>query len=288
MTRIADRWTFVGDRILAATACVAALGCVAGPAAAAAPFAATRPTVRVEYWQQRVIDITAELERTRDLSSVRLLFLGDSITDFWSLDDNPWFPGKKCGRRIWDESFAGRVPENRGLNLGVSGDRTEHVLYRILPKAAGGLGELDAPELDPEFVVLLVGINNTWAAETPMLDSTFEGIRAVVTAVHERKPRATVILQSLLPTPEVWKNHDVIEPVNHHLAVLATEQPFSGYVRFFDLHAAFVDPSGEQIDRYFNDGLHPSEAGYRAWRDRLVPLIARLRAATRPAAVPAT
>ena len=266
---------------VAALACLAALAASTTlNAAGSSPFAASRPAVRVEYWQQRLLDITAELARTQDLAPVRLVFLGDSITDFWSLDDNPWFPGKKCGHRIWEESFGGRVPENRAINLGISGDRTEHVLYRILPKKSGGLGELDAPELDPEFVVLLVGINNSWAAELPMVESIYDGVRAVVDAVHERKPKATVILQSLLPTPEIWKNQDVLAPVNQRIAALAASAPYSAYVRFLDLHGVFVDAHGQQIEPFFNDGLHPSAEGYRAWRDRLVPFIASLRAAT--------
>jgi hypothetical protein len=37
------------------------------------------------------------------------------------------------------------LPQNLALNIGISGDRTEHLLLRILPKAQGGLGQLDAP-----------------------------------------------------------------------------------------------------------------------------------------------
>jgi len=206
--------------------------------------------------------------------------MGDSITDFWHLGDNPWFPGQRCGRAIWDESFAGRPPENLGLNLGISGDRLEHVLYRLQPQSAGGLGELDAPGLKPEFVILMVGINNTWAAEEPMAESVFAGIRAVLTAVHERQPKARVILQSLLPTNDETKNHDVVRPVNQRLADLAASPPFSAYLNYLDLYSAFVDSSGKQLSQYFNDGLHPNESGYRVWRDRLVPYLARVREST--------
>jgi lysophospholipase L1-like esterase len=34
-----------------------------------------------------------------------------------------------------------------------------------------------------------------------------------------------------------------------------------------------------QISKLFTDGLHPNEAGYIVWRDRLVPFLAQLRAA---------
>jgi lysophospholipase L1-like esterase len=240
-------------------------------------FASVRPTMRVDYWQKRQAEITDHLRDTKDLSPIRLVFLGDSITDFWLLGDNPWEKGKKCGRAIWDESFGGSAPENVALNLGISGDRIEHALYRLQPRSSGGRGELDRPDLDPDFVMILIGINNTWDAEDPVVASVYEGIRAVVVAAHERKPRATLVVQSLLPTSDDAKNKTIVEPVNRRLSELARRSEFSGFVAYLDLYQAFVDAGGRQVAAYFNDGLHPSESGYRRWRDQLVPFLARAR-----------
>lgn len=154
----------------------------------------------------------------------------------------------------------------------------EHVLFRLLPQSSRGLGHLDAPGLHPEFVVLMIGINNTWAAETPMAESVFAGIKAVLTAVHERQPKSTVILQSLLPTNDETKNRDVVRPVNEQLAGLVASQPFAAYTRYLDLYSSSVDASGHQLSRHFNDGLYPSESGYHVWRDQLLPFLSQLRA----------
>jgi lysophospholipase L1-like esterase len=240
-------------------------------------FVSTRPAVRVEYWQRRLAEIAGQLQPGRDLASVRLVFLGDSITDFWTMAENPWFPGQQMGRAVWQESFAGNPARNIGLNLGISGDRTEHVLHRILPRAAGGLGELDAAELKPEFVVILIGVNNTWDAEKPVVESVVAGIRSVVTAVHERKPGARLILQSLLPLPDLEKNTAVIQPVNTQLQALAASSAFREFTDFLDLYPAFVDAAGRPISAYFADGVHPNEAGYRAWRTRLLARLDQLR-----------
>jgi lysophospholipase L1-like esterase len=275
MSRFPDS---VGVRtdLVTATRCLAGLA-AANPAFGAPALAAALPAVRFEYWQQRLLDITAELERTQDLRAVRLAFIGDSITDFWLLGDSPGYPGQRHGRQLWDESFGGLAGENRALNLGISGDRTEHVLHRILPRNLGGLGELDAPELDPDFVVLMIGINNSWGSEEPIADSVYAGIHAVVEAVHALKPRAALILHSLLPTNEAARNRDVVVPVNALLAKLGRTAPHSDYVRYVDLHSAFIDERGLPIDAYYADGLHPNEAGYRVWRDLLVPFVAMLR-----------
>lgn len=265
---------------LAAATLLAACVLTAGsPAQAQLPgdFNSTRPAVRVEYWQKRLGEIEQRLAASESLAPVKLVFLGDSITDFWTMAENPWFPGAVGGRSVWDESFAGSDPLNHGLNMGISGDRTEHVLYRILPKSDGGLGELDRPDLDPDVIVLLIGINNSWDAETPVVDSVLDGIRAVTAAVHARKPGALIVLQSLLPTNEPGRNAQVVVPVNAALAAFAVEDAQAGHVRFLDLYPVFLDDSGGQNRAFFMDAVHPNESGYRAWRDRLVPFLAAIR-----------
>jgi lysophospholipase L1-like esterase len=274
-----DRHLRRGSRpLLFVAALLLSLLCM--PAWSATPFQATRPAVRVEYWQKRLVEITDQLIDSRSLASVRLVFLGDSITDFWGLAGNPWVTGATGGRSVWNESFAGNPAQNLGLNLGISGDRTEHVLYRLLPQSAGGLGELDAPGLHPEFVVLLVGINNTWDPETPVAASVFDGIRAVISAVHDRQPKAIVILESLLPTNDALKNRETVLPVNQRLRELTASLPFANYVVYLDLYSKFVDSSGAQMSGYFMDGLHPNESGYRIWRDALLPCIDNARRAS--------
>ncbi len=245
---------------------------------AADDFASTKPTQRVEYWQKREADIAVQLRDTEALSKVKLVFLGDSITDFWQLGDNPWVTGQLFGKQSWDESFTGAAAENLALNLGISGDRTEHVLYRILPASAGGLGQLDAPELQPDVIFVLIGVNNTWAEETPVVDSVVAGIVQVVNAVHARKPDARIVLQSLIPTNDPVKNRDALLPINRRIADLAASPQFSGFVSYLDLYPLFTDAAGQQISGYFvSDGVHPNQSGYRVWRDLLVPYLRELR-----------
>jgi lysophospholipase L1-like esterase len=249
--------------------------------ALAAEFASQRPAPRVEYWQQRQAAIDARVADRASLGTIKLVFVGDSITDFWLLGDDPWIPGRFHGRRIWDESFGGAVPQNLALNIGISGDRTEHLLHRILPKAQGGLGQLDAAELKPEFFVLMVGINNSYAPEAPVADSVFEGVLAVMRSLRARKPGTRLLLQSLLPTSEPSRDAAVVKPVNARLAALARSAEFAGFTTWLDLYPSFVDAKGQQDGKLFVDGLHPSEEGYRVWRDRLVPALAAARSRTR-------
>lgn len=68
-------------------------------ARSAPAFASTQPAARVEHWQKREAAINAYLRDSKDLSAIKLLFVGDSITDFWLFDDNPWVSGQKYGRK---------------------------------------------------------------------------------------------------------------------------------------------------------------------------------------------
>lgn len=249
-------------------------------ACSASEFVSAKPAPRVEYWEKRVERINAQMADRAALPQVKLLFVGDSITDFWLLHDNPWVQGQKFGGAVWDASFATPGSANFALNIGISGDRTEHVLYRLLPRAEGGLGQMDAPGLDPEFIVLMIGINNTWAPEQPVQESVFAGASAVLAALQSRKPNARIILQSLLPLAEAGQNRDIVQPVNARLQALAESRP-GHCVIYLDLYSSFMDGSGAQIGAYFNDGIHPNEAGYRVWRDRLLEALDAARTTER-------
>jgi lysophospholipase L1-like esterase len=244
-------------------------------------FASTQPTARVEHWQKRQFEINSYLKQSKDLAAVKLLFVGDSITDFWLLDENPWVSGQKYGKKIWDQSFATPGTENFALNIGISGDRLEHMLYRILPKAQGGLGQLDAPTLNPEFMIVMLGINNSWAAEQPATESIYQGVLTNLRALHARKPESRIVLQSLLPTNDSAKNKELVMAVNKRLETLVGNSEFSNYTVYLNLYPSFTDSSGVQISNYFTDGLHPNDTGYQVWRDRLIEFLKQIRSVSK-------
>ncbi|WP_421853896.1 GDSL-type esterase/lipase family protein [Novosphingobium sp.] len=246
--------------------------CPASAALAQAPqhFVAETPTARVDYWQVRAADIARQLATPESLKPIRLVFVGDSITDFWHLDANPWFPGKFCGRAVWDETFGGTNPAWAALNLGVSGDRIEHVLHRLQPAEQGGEGWLDRADLQPDRVFVLLGINNSFDAEKPAVESIVRGVSATLARIRERKPNAQIVVQSLLPTDDPAKNRDLVQPVNAALVAIAAN---GANMRYLDLYSGFVDAAGTQRRELFNDSLHPSQTGYRVWRDRVVAFL---------------
>ena len=242
-------------------------------------FRSTKPTARVEHFQKRQQEINQFLQNSNDLNEVKLLFIGDSITDFWLFDDNPWVSGQKYGRKIWNESFNVKGDKNFSFNMGISGDRLEHVLYRILPRSQGGLGQLDSKELNPEFIILMLGINNSWAVESPVAESVYQGILANLRALRALKPKSRIVLQSLLPTNNASKNKELVLIVNQRLQVLVATPEFSKFVVFLNLYPYYIDADGRQIAPYFADGLHPNDQGYTVWRDKLLEFLTKVRVA---------
>src|ERR1700757_5032876 len=104
-----------------------------------------------------------------------VLFLGDSLTEGW----NPV---------VWERSLAPRGV----LNAGISGDFTDHVLWRLEH------GNFAGPP--PQAVILLIGTNDLAAHRSPEL--TADGIRANLVLLRERLPEARILVLGLLPREE--------------------------------------------------------------------------------------
>lgn len=216
------------------------------------------PREKVKQWVlDRYEEIDRDLKRT-DLAKVNVVFIGDSITEHW-LDRTP----------LWKEKFTNPSGEIYALNLGVGGDRTEHVLYRLMSKAEGGLGHLDAEELKPNVIVLMIGTNNLFKQQP---DEITDGIRAVKDRLLELEPQAQVLLCSVLPAGSGTMNEEKVVPVNEVLRNFGDEPR----VVFLDLYPSFIAPDGARIDVYFKDNLHPNANGYQVWYDRLAPVLQKM------------
>jgi beta-glucosidase len=178
---------------------------------------------------------------------IDVLFLGDSITAF--------FPTR--GASAWQQSI---VPLGTIADFGISGDRTQFILWRAQHGELAGSGA--------RVVVLMAGTNNL-AAATPA--EIARGIAAIVTTVRVTLPDAVVLLNAILPrgAPDDPLRAKLAD-VNARIAQLAD----GDHVRWVDASAGFVDASGRIGIDLMPDGLHPDEAGYEVWATALRPAIA--------------
>ncbi|HEX6813044.1 MAG TPA: GDSL-type esterase/lipase family protein [Planctomycetota bacterium] len=206
-----------------------------------------RPVPRSDaWWQQRVAD---------DLAAARagghqVVFVGDSITQGWNA----------AGAACWQEVWAGR----RALNLGVSGDRTQHVLWRLDHEM---LAALAAPNNDVRAAVVMIGTNNS-NGDDNSAEEIAAGVQAVVRRLRDALPRARVLLLAIFPRGEKpGAQRDKCARASE-LAAAA----FAGddMVSCRDIAAHFVGADGVISKDVMPDFLHLSAAAYRAWADAIV------------------
>jgi lysophospholipase L1-like esterase len=178
-----------------------------------------------------------------------VLLLGDSITQGW----------ESRGKRVWQSAFGNL----KCLNLGVSGDCTQHVLWRLEN------GQIDG--LKPKVIVLMIGTNNAANTEGEVV----EGIQGVVTQIRARQPETKVILMGILPRGEDFSPlRGKLLQVNQ---VLANSDDGKN-VFFIDLGSRFVDAKGRIPRDLMPDFLHMNEAGYKIWAEALQEKLAELLA----------
>jgi len=174
-----------------------------------------------------------------------VVFLGDSITQGW----------EDTGEQIWDSEIA----PYRASNFGFSGDRTDHVLWRLQNGEIFGM--------KPKVVVVMIGTNNLTFGENP--EQTAAGVRTVVQRLQEGLPTSKILLLGIFPRGE--KPDDA-----YRQRVAQTNELLKGsadgkVVVYSDISSAFISSDGTLATTLFPDGLHPSEDGYRIWAHTIEP-----------------
>ena len=84
----------------------------------------------------------------------------------------------------------------QAANFGISGDRTQHVLWRM------NHGELDG--IKPKVVVLMIGTNNTGKENDTIttrntVPETIAGVQAVVADIRAPLPDSKILLLGIFP-----------------------------------------------------------------------------------------
>lgn len=219
------------------------------PEVVIAEHVATRPVDRPEeFWTSRHALLG---ERVRS-SAAQILFVGDSITQGWEVE----------GAAAWERYYDGR----HAVNLGISGDRTEHVLWRL------ERSHLD--QVEPALAIVMIGTNNAGVGQTS--DQIADGVTAVVRKLRAGLPETRVLLLAIFPRGE-----DASDPVrlvneraNERLARLADGE----YVHYLDIGARFLGEGGTLPREVMPDLLHLSPRGYEIWAESIEPTVARLLA----------
>jgi lysophospholipase L1-like esterase len=171
-------------------------------------------------------------------SESRVVFLGDSITDYWKLPD--YFPGKPY------------------INRGIDGQTTPEMLVRF---------RQDVIALHPKVLVVLAGTNDIAGVTGPTLNEDIEANYASM-ADLARAHGIRVVFASILPVHNY--THDAEEsfalrPRDRILALNKWLKDYCAQNRFvyLDYFSALVDDRGMLKRTLADDGLHPTDVGYK-------------------------
>ena len=180
-----------------------------------------------------------------------VVFIGDSITQRWE------------NKKSWKDNFTSGP--RKALNLGISADRTEHVIWRITQGR-----ELDGYEA--KVIVLLIGTNNTghnaFEKEPPI--DTILGIKKILGIIKEKQPKARILLTAIYPRGASDNDPNRIrnEVVNNGIEEFCDGKDVI-WCNFNDL---LVDEKGD-TKKSMDDHLHPNDLGYETIVKELIPII---------------
>ncbi|KAK3775396.1 hypothetical protein RRG08_046657 [Elysia crispata] len=151
---------------------------------------------------------------------------------------------------VWSPIWKRMFEPLHCLNLGVGGDRTEHVLWRVLN------GELD--QIEPKVIVLMVGTNN----HGDTAEQVTAGIMAIVKAILDKQPSSYLIVMGLLPRGEhpnpLREKHTT---VNQQLSNQLANTPMTTFLHVDDQDFFLPGPKGGDPVTAAN-GVIPRELMY--------------------------
>jgi lysophospholipase L1-like esterase len=186
------------------------------------------------YYLKRYAKENALLPKPLDGEN-RIVFLGDSITEFW-LDELPSF-------------FQGRSFINRGID----GQTTPQMLGRF---------EQDVLSLNPTSLHFLAGTNDIAGNTGEMtIDMTLQNIHEMIRLAKQNQ--MNVYIGSVLPASSFgWKPlvkpAITIKELNEKLKELSLAQDCV----YIDYHQAMQNSEGGMNLTFADDGVHPNKEGY--------------------------
>ena len=180
--------------------------------------------------------------------NVGMLMIGDSIMHWWDRD----------GKKIWDHYYKKR----NAVNLSISGDRTEHVLWRLEN------GNIDG--ISPKVAVLMIGTNNHMSSPPEV---TARDIRLIVKKLRTNLPKTKVLVLGIFPRGS--GDDDRARQTNMKVNRLIKDIGDGNWIHYHDMDHAFLKGRRLRGD-LIPDGTHPNENGYAAWAAAMEPILSEL------------
>jgi beta-glucosidase len=184
---------------------------------------ATKPVPRSGGWTKRHESFNKRVAQ----GNCDLIFIGDSITQGWE--------GR--GKGVWAKHYAKR----NAVNLGIGGDRTQHVIWRL------DNGNLH--RIKPKAAVIMIGTNNSGSNTSQEIA---DGVEVIVKQLRKKLPDTKVLLLGVFPRGTIFKKFADGKAVH-----------------YLDIGPKFLEKDGTLSREIMPDLLHLSEKGYTIWAESI-------------------
>jgi lysophospholipase L1-like esterase len=238
---------------------------------------------------QLIADTVSTTAPGTGATNLDVVLIGDSITEQWlgtlmGTKD----PKRKEHFQVYQELFQNKNSDDNnnkttsGLALGIGGDMSPHLLYRLLN---GEMAELhsnaSSAALQPAVWWILIGTNDYGNGHCEAKQIVTGTVR-IVQEMLKRRPSATVVVNSILPRGRNWRLdsdwYETLTVVNRQMECYAASQK---RVEFFNATDYFVERGGDHSGRVnrtlMTDQVHPAAAGYRIWGQGIVDRVKEIK-----------
>ena len=209
------------------------------PEVAAALTTVVNQDTRLRDWA----NLARYREANKAVTRAEVVFIGDSITDFWQ-----------------QPRFGGFFPGKNYVDRGISAQTTPQMLIRLRP---------DVIALKPRVVVILAGTNDIAGNTGPMTNEDIQNNLASMAELAKAN-NIRVVLSSITPVsayhvapnapPQTTRRPvERIKAINDWMKAYAAANKHV----YLDYYSAMIDASGMLKTEFSEDDLHPNAAGYK-------------------------
>ena len=195
-----------------------------------------------DYYDKKLIQFAME---NGNYSQGQIVFIGDSITDLYHLDN-----------------YYQDLPLNT-YNRGIGGDITSLLFNRL---------QVSLYDLHPSKVVLMIGINDINGGVSK--DTIMGNYNKILNGIKTNLAAAQVNVMSILPMNadvpsgiNLNKSTQMIMDINVEIEALVNQYAY----QYFDLFSLVKDENNHLKKEYSLDGIHLSEEGFAAWTNLIKP-----------------
>lgn len=177
----------------------------------------------------------------------QIVFIGDSITDLYVLDDH-----------YADLPLA-------TYNRGIGGDTTEGVLNRL---------QVSAFDIQPAAIVLMIGTNDINMGEEH--SAIVQRYGQIIDEIYAALPDVKLYCMSVIPQNEQIEAYSSLKVAQTTQKILALNQDIQILAQqrgatYLDLFSLLADENNRLMQAYSDDGLHLNSRGLSVWSELMKP-----------------